>query len=94
MQSYLTEFSSVEAKTVLKYRLRMSSYSGNFKGGKPVHICPLCGEHDDEQSMIFKCQKVIDRIKNSSVYEDIVTAQQQPQPQQRNNLNCRWVETK
>ena len=71
MQSYLTEFSSVEAKTVLKYRLRMSSYSGNFKGGKPVHICPLCGEHDDEQSLIFKCQKVIDRIKNSSVYEDI-----------------------
>ena len=49
----------------------MSSYSGNFKGGKPVHICPLCGEHDDEQSLIFKCQKVIDHLKNSSGYEDI-----------------------
>ena len=24
----------------------------------------------------------------------IVTAQQQPQPQQQNNHNCRWVETK
>ena len=25
---------------------------------------------------------------------DIVTAQQQPQPQQQNNHNCSWVETK
>ena len=24
----------------------------------------------------------------------IVTAQQQPQPQQQNNQNCSWVETK
>ena len=26
--------------------------------------------------------------------ESIVTAQQQPQPQQQNNHNCSWVETK
>ena len=30
------------------------------------------------------------RVKNFP----IVTAQQQPQPQQQNNLNCSWVETK
>ena len=26
--------------------------------------------------------------------ESIVTGQQQPQPQQQNNRNCSWVETK
>ena len=28
------------------------------------------------------------------VQSEIVTAQQQPQPQQQNNHNCSWVETK
>ena len=28
------------------------------------------------------------------VNTNIVTAQQQPQPQQQNNHNCSWVETK
>ena len=28
------------------------------------------------------------------VTQKIVTAQQQPQPQQQNNHNCCWVETK
>ena len=27
-------------------------------------------------------------------WAEIVTAQQQPQPQQQNNHNCSWVETK
>ena len=36
MQRYLIDLISVEAKIVLKYRLRMSRYSGNFKGGRPT----------------------------------------------------------
>ena len=30
----------------------------------------------------------------TQLYSIIVTAQQQPQPQQQNNHNCSWVETK
>ena len=33
-------------------------------------------------------------IKVQTCWADIVTAQQQPQPQQQNNHNCSWVETK
>ena len=71
MQRYLIDLISVEAKIVLKYRLRMSQYSGNFKGGRPTLRCPLCGNHDDEQDLSFRCQKVITGINNNSVYEDI-----------------------
>ena len=31
---------------------------------------------------------------NVNLFGVIVTAQQQPQPQQQNNHNCSWVETK
>ena len=44
-----------------------------------------------------RCNALLDKLysatRQSQPFE-IVTAQQQPQPQQQNNHNCSWVETK
>ena len=71
MQQYMSEFNSVEAKTLLKYRLRMSHYSGNFKGDSPIQLCPLCGRHDDEQQLSFQCPVVMSSIDNDAEYDDL-----------------------
>ena len=39
-------------------------------------------------SISFPCSYII------KIFKDIITAKQQPQPQQQNNHNCSWVETK
>ena len=50
----------------------------------------------DAWSYLFENEKWKDDLKIFWFYEDqsVVTAQQQPQPQQQNNQNCSWVETK
>ena len=44
----------------------------------------------------FLCTDMTGPLTVSPTHEniDVVTAQQQPQPQQQNNHNCSWVETK
>ena len=50
-----------------------------------------------EKYLYLTPQAIVNPLFKMSVgklEEDIVTAQQQPQPQQQNNHNCSWVETK
>ena len=70
IQKYLIEASTRDAKTVLKYRLGMGDFSGNFKGDGPVKLCPLCAEHDDLQNLIFQCPVVRNLQQNESVHYD------------------------
>ena len=55
-----------------------------------VQLFIIVRESDQENSII----KPLCEFKLQSMAKDIVTAQQQPQPQQQNNHNCSWVETK
>ena len=54
----------------------------------------------DEIFEAFRLYKVPNKGTNkqnrhlATTLINIVTAQQQPQPQQQNNHNCSWVETK
>ena len=43
---------------------------------------------------ILVTRKFLGSQKILTEFTAIVTAQQQPQPQQQNNHNCSWVETK
>ena len=70
MQKYLIEASTRDAKTVIKYRLGMGDFSGNYKGDSPVKLCPLCAEHDDVQDLIFQCHVVRNLQMNENVHYD------------------------
>ena len=83
MQGYLKEWNSVEAKTLIKYRLRMSQYAGNFRGDRPTSQCPLCGSHDDEQQLSFTCPVVMNSVKIDANYEEIYHFSQQ-----KNTCSC------
>ena len=56
MQNYMLEFDSKLAKLILRYRIRMSNYSGNFKGKGQVKKCPVCKLHGDHQHLAFQCK--------------------------------------
>ena len=51
---------------------------------------------NEEKSNIGQLKKNFKMKKNMDglLHQVFVTAQQQPQPQQQNNHNCSWVETK
>ena len=51
-----------------------------------------CKERTAQSSQLLTA--IIDDLKLGTIIKLIVTAQQQPQPQQQNNHNCSWVETK
>ena len=48
--------------------------------------------HTSKYPILLKTLDIDGAFWNSKL--DIVTAQQKPQPQQQNNHNCSWVETK
>ena len=49
----------------------MEKFSENFKGGKPVKECPLCGESEDNQIHSFVCPKMKENIEVEGKLEDI-----------------------
>ena len=46
IQNYMLEFDPKLVKLILRYRIRMSDYSGNFKGKGQIKLCPLCNVHE------------------------------------------------
>ena len=70
-QTYLSEYSKDQAQTILRYRTRMSYFSDNFKGKADIRPCPLCGSHDDRQSLSFQCLEVQKNIEIKYPYESV-----------------------
>ena len=70
-QDYLSELDVREAKNVFRFRTRMANFNGNFRGQGQSELCPLCGLHDDLQSLSFNCPKVLEKIEVKEEYEDI-----------------------
>ena len=70
-QDYLKNLDVKEAKNVFRFRVKMATWNGNFKGLGPPDLCPLCGKHEDVQEMSFKCPKVLEEIEISDGYMNI-----------------------
>ena len=53
IQEYLKleNINTAGAQTLFKYRLRMATFSENFRGKQGPASCPLCGDHLDSQQM-------------------------------------------
>ena len=49
----------------------MANFSENFKQKEPSSICPLCGQHLDDQDLAFKCPVVLQSIDITDKFEDI-----------------------
>ena len=71
MQTYLLNFPSIIAKTIMRFRLRMSKFSDNFKRNEAIALCPLCGLHDDSQNLAFECSVVKNNLGVNYSYRDI-----------------------
>ena len=71
LQPYLKKFDSNFASCIFRFRVMMAPFSGNFRGPGPLKICPLCGIHNDTQSMSFQCSKVKEQVDVNEKYEDI-----------------------
>ena len=67
MQNYLVELNEKQAKLVMKYRLKMSNYSSNFKMNDETKKCPVCQNHDDTQELAFHCPSI---QKDIDIFED------------------------
>ena len=70
-QEYFTSLSVEQAKETFRFRTRMADFSENYKEGGQVKICPLCGHHDDTQTLSFICPKVRAKFDIMDEYEDI-----------------------
>ena len=73
-QEYFTTLEVKHAKTVFRFRTRMATFDGNFKGQGPVDPCPLCGLHSDLQHLSFNCPVVIEKVEPTEEYEQIFGA--------------------
>ena len=73
MQDYFKDdkITKSQARTIFKFRTRMEKFSENFKGGKPIKECPLCGEIEDSQIHSFVCPKIKENIEVEGKLEDI-----------------------
>ena len=65
-QDYLLshEITHDEKITIFRLRTRMSDFGFNFRAGRDQIRCPLCGQHPDCQTFLFKCPEL-----KSSLYE-------------------------
>ena len=70
-QEYLTNLDVHLAKTVLRFRVRMERFNGNFRGQGPTTPCPLCGLHKDEQHLSFNCPTVMKELDVTEEYENL-----------------------
>ena len=70
-QEYLTKLDVNLAKTIFRFRVRMVRFSGNFRGQGPSTPCPLCGLHQDDQRLSFKCPAVIRELEVTEEYEKL-----------------------
>ena len=74
IQDYFTTLEVKIAKTVLRYRIKMSKYSDNFKGSGSVDVCPLCKTHEDKQDLAFSCPVVMQAMSIQRDYMELFSS--------------------
>ena len=81
MQEYMkTPGISVEqAQNLFRWRVRMSPFGENFRGGQEKVICPLCHNHMDSQSLALNCEEIRKevqiKLRIEDIYRDNITLQ-------------------
>ena len=70
-QEYLSTHSVKEAQMIFSYRTRMAQYGDNYRGQGGPTLCPLCGNHSDNQHLIFYCTEITGNIKIEGNYNNI-----------------------
>ena len=60
-----------EALNMFKWRVYMAPLGENFRNNKSFVNCPLCNEHLDNQSMVFRCRVMRSNITIKMAVEDI-----------------------
>ena len=75
LQDYLllTKITTLEAKSLFKFRLRMAPFGENFRGGQKIVLCPLCKVHPDGQSERFLCIEMRKLVEVKGDYNLIFT---------------------
>ena len=73
LQDYLLlkDMNASQSKALFKFCLRMPPYGENFKGGSEKVLCPLCGNHPDDQEESFKCEKMKQMINIQGNYNHV-----------------------
>ena len=80
-QDYLSipGISASQAQNLFKWRVKMSKLGENFRGSRENIPCPLCGNHLDNQNMIFQCEvmkkEVNIKCKIEDIYQDTISLQ-------------------
>ena len=74
-QEYLTnnDLTVKQAQLIFKYRVRMASYSENFRGSSGHTPCPLCLAHLHSQAMCMTCPAIRENVKLEGRYSQIFT---------------------
>ena len=66
-----------QARIIFRFRTRMARCWGNFRGGRPPQICPVCKDDlsTDTQTHLFECRIMKENIKLSVDYKMIFSKQ-------------------
>ena len=74
-QEYLTnsDLTAKQAQLIFKYRVRMASYSEDFRGYSGHTPCPLCLAHLDSQAMCMTCPVIRENVTIEGTYSQIFT---------------------
>ena len=56
---------------LFKWRVRMVYLGENFRGNKEHVLCPLCGNHLDNQPTFLQCEEIKKELKDEIKIEDI-----------------------
>ena len=81
MQKYLElkEMTASQAKVWFKFRVRMTPFGENFRGGKQTVMCPLCSMHPDSQADSFHCVEMRKLVDIQGNYKDIFSENFSPE---------------
>ena len=60
-----------EVQNIFRWRVRMSPFGENFRGGLTHVVCPLCHNHLDNQPMALSCEVLMREMKISCKIEEI-----------------------
>ena len=68
-----------QAQNLFRWRVRMSPFGENFRGGQALVVCPLCHNHLDNQQMALRCEVMNEEVtiecKIKEIYRDNISLQ-------------------
>ena len=74
-----TGITTEQAQNLFRWRVRMSPFGENFRGGQALVVCPLCHNHLDNQQMALRCEvmnkEVTIKCKIEEIYRDDISLQ-------------------